>query len=249
MKEMGTKEKFANLRPIVLACLAMVGGITCAYHSFLHTSLIALFVFIALALSFLSVVFIKSEYKLKLLTCLLIVFTCFSFGYVNSAVRIDKATNTPFNNQRGEFVGRIYERKNYDNVVLLRFENVSFSGSKIDGKSEVYLFLNEIKDKLDIGSVVTFDALIKSRALNGDSDQKIFSGVYYQFEEVENISIIDFKANFFEFAYLKARQFLKENLSPAPLPVPCPITTPSVISARTLFSVCRPLSMPLPWVR
>ncbi len=207
------EEKFLNIRPAVLACVALVCGIACAYRSFLHTSLIALIIFCLLFLSFLILFAISKDKRKRVLVILCIILISFSCGFFNAHIRIQKTQNLSFHDQRGQYVGRVYEKHSYEHGSLLYLDNVSFCDYALQGKSVAFIFNSQTVSHLDIGAVISCDGLIVNRVKNEEVDGEIFAGVYYQLNEVKNIEIIDLSADFFEMGYMKARAFLKKNMS------------------------------------
>ena len=207
------EEKFVNIRPAVVACVAMVCGIVCAYRSFLHSFLISLIAFLILGVAFFLPLLFKNENRKKIFIYLFVILLCFTLGYVNTFVRINTATKQSLSSQHGQYVGRIYEKSSYATGTLIYLENQTFSGEKIGGKSTAFIYSADLTDKIDVGAVLSCEANIVNRALSGDNDSDVFSGIYYKLENVANIEIIDFDADFCELGYLKIRAFLKNNLS------------------------------------
>ncbi len=207
------EEKFLNIRPAVLACVALVCGIACAYRSFLHTSLIALLAFCLIVLSFLIILAIPKDKKKGVFILLCIILISFSCGFFNAHIRIQKAKNLPFHDQRGQYVGRVYDKHSYEHGFLLYLDNMTFCDYNLQGKSVTFVFNSQAVSHLDIGAVISCDALIVNRAKNEEIEGEIFAGIYYNLNEVENIEIIDLSADFFEMGYIKARAFLKKNMS------------------------------------
>lgn len=213
------REKLLNIRPLVLVFIGIVCGIVCAYYSFLFSSLIALICFLCFAIFFFCLGFIKRENKKGILVLSVMVLISFAIGFANSTVRINLSKKSDFNNQYGTYVGRVYERASYDSGALIYLDNVTFCDSNLKGKSVAFVYSDDLVGKLDVGSVISCDAFLVNETLNQNGDYENFSGVYFSLEEVKNVKIIDFEANLFEFGYIKARAFLKQNLSSKSAPV------------------------------
>ncbi len=211
--------KLVNLRVITLSALALAGGIFFAYLSFLHGKWISLLIIAFLALFSLFTIFIKGKIKSVARIASLILLISFLIGSGLGWLPLHKAKTLFYHGEYGQFEGQIYDLTYTDNGAYLYFEKCVLSGNDLKSKALLFLPSEQFESKIDLGAVASFDCKIVNRFKAGDSSTEIFLGVYYELSEVKNLKIIDFGGNFFDLGYLKARTFIKTNLSKESMPM------------------------------
>lgn len=210
---MQKRDRFLNVRPAVIACLSLACGIFCAYRSFLHGNFINLIAYILCAVLIGSIAFVKGDFKKRFIVFVSIISVFFFVGNLISNIAINKSERLPYHEEKGEFVGRIYEIASYEYGYLIYFDDCEFEDKRLNSKATGFIFNSEINHYIDVGVRIKFNAKIINRVKDGKNDAEIFSGVYYELEDIDKIEIIDFEADFFEIAYLNSRAFLKKHLS------------------------------------
>ena len=206
-------EKFINLRPIVLSAIAFVGGIFCVYRSFLHGNWVTLIFAILLSFLLLLTTFIKTSVKKKTALWLCFIFFFFSLGYLLADYKIQQAKNAPYNGYENTFTGRIYKINQTSYGTFVYLDGLSLQDENMKSEAKLFIPNNMMPSKIDLGAVIKCEAKIVNRILNDDISNEVFLGVHYELANLQNISVIDFEADFYELVYLKARTFIKQNLS------------------------------------
>ena len=214
MKEDKISNKLINVRPILISACALALGIVSSFYSASLSVWFTLIPAILLAVFFVATYFIKDELRKKIFTFLLIFFLFFTLGHALVDIRINEVKKLSFNTSENEiFAGRVCDVTYYDSYTYVEFDNCSFRGFKLKGKTSAYIYNGELVDKIDIGSLVKCEANLINRYKSEGMKADLLGGLYYQLENVDDISVTGYKTNFYELAYLNVRSFLRQNLS------------------------------------
>ena len=214
MKENKATDKLINLRPILFAACFLAFGIFCAFYSFKEYWWLSLCIIVAFAVYLITLCLLKNKSK-KLIIFSLVAILFFSLGHLLVGARVSVVKNLTFKTSENEiFVGRVSDVTYYDSYIYVEFDNCTFRTFKLKGKTSAYIYLGDAVDKIDIGSIIECEANIVNRYLSaGEINSDILSGVYYELENCDKIRVTGYKANFYELVFLKARTFLRSNLS------------------------------------
>lgn len=220
------KEKRVNVRPLVVAALALGLGILCSFLSLFLGSVV--FIIAACCLLCIVVMFVifKTDRK-KLFAFVAIVFV-FLIGSGSAGIRISYAKSAKEYLTESEICGTVesfykLEKSGYSIV----FKHLSINGEQIRGKARALIYT---KEEIDVGKKITINAKLLSRVKDFENKKskynnfnlsEIFSGVYYTAEVSGKIKVISDDSDLFDKLYLYVRNILRDNLSDESYPVAC----------------------------